>query len=132
MLINAYIRMGIPSGLAMVFGTSFLFRPLGAIAFLVFFTPTTPAASPRNALCGHAVALVCGYAALWVTGLQYAGPAIVTELGWARILADALCLAMTGARIIRQRVRHPPAAATTLSVCRRVVTRPGYLGGREA
>ena len=132
MFINAFISIGILCGLAKVFRTPFIFPTLGAIAFLVFFTPTTPAASPRNALCGHAVALVCGYAALWVTGLQYAGPAIVTELGWARILAVALSLAMTGALMIRLNVPHPPAAATTLIVSLGLVTRPHYLVVLEA
>jgi len=63
MFINGFISIGILCGLAMLFRTPFIFPSLGAIAFLVFFTPTTPAASPRNALCGHAIALVCGYAA---------------------------------------------------------------------
>ena len=132
MFINGFISIGILCGLAMVFRTPFIFPTLGAIAFLVFFTPTTPAASPRNALCGHAVALVCGYAALWVTGLQHAGPAIVTELGWTRILAVALSLATTGALMIRLNVPHPPAAATTLIVSLGLVTRPEYLVMLEA
>jgi len=132
MFINGFISIGILCGLAMVFRTPFIFPTLGAIAFLVFFTPTTPAASPRNALCGHAIALVCGYAALWATGLQHAGPAIVTELGWTRILAAALSLATTGALMIRLNVPHPPAAATTLIVSLGVVTRPEYLVVLEA
>jgi len=132
MFINGFISIGILCGLAMVFRTPFIFPTLGAIAFLVFFTPTTPAASPRNALCGHAIALVCGYAALWVTGLQHAGPAIVTELGWTRILAAALSLATTGALMVRLNVPHPPAAATTLIVSLGVVTRPEYLVVLEA
>src|SRR5205807_5761625 len=82
MFINGFISIGILCGLAKVFRTPFIFPSLGATAFLVFFTPTTPAASPRNTLCGHAIGIACGYAALWVTGLQSAGPAIVTELGW--------------------------------------------------
>src|SRR5262249_53720701 len=97
MFLNGFISIGILCGLAMVFQTPFIFPSLGATAFLVFFTPTTPAASPRNALCGHAIGIACGYGALWLTGLQHAGPAIMTELGWARILATALSLAMTGA-----------------------------------
>src|SRR6516225_5580405 len=132
MFINGFISIGILCGLAMVFRTPFIFPTLGAIAFLVFFTPTTPAASPRNALCGHAVALVCGYAALWVTGLQHAGPAVVTEFGSGRILAAALSLATTGALMIRLNVPHPPAAATTLIVSLGVVTRPEYLVVLEA
>src|SRR5215471_3551248 len=132
MFINGFISIGILCGLAVVFRTPFIFPTLGAIAFLVFFTPTTPAASPRNALCGHAIALVCGYAALWVTGLQHAGPAIVTELGWTRILAAALAFATTGALMIRLDVPHPPAAASTLIVSLGVVTKPEYLVVLEA
>ena len=108
------------------------FSIAGATAFLVFFTPTTPSASPRNTLCGHAIGIICGYAALWVTGLQHAGPAIVTELGWTRILATALSLATTGALMIRLNVPHPPAAATTLIVSLGVVSRPAYLVVLEA
>lgn len=127
MFVNGFISIGILCGLAMLFRTPFIFPSLGAIAFLVFFTPTSPAASPRNTLCGHAIALVCGYASLWVTELQHAGPAIVTEFGWARILAAALSLATTGALMIRLNVPHPPAAATTLIVSLGVVSRPAYL-----
>ena len=67
-----------------------------------------------------------------MTGLQHAGPAIVTELGWTRILAAALSLATTGALMIRLNVPHPPAAATTLIVSLGVVTRPEYLVVLEA
>src|SRR5260370_3509207 len=113
MFVNGFISIGILCGLAMVFRTPFIFPSLGATAFLVFFTPTTPAASPRNALCGHAIGIACGYATLWVTGLQHPGPAIVTELCWMRILAAALSLAPTAALMIRLNVPHPPPAATT-------------------
>src|SRR4029450_12686021 len=99
----------------------------GATAFLLFFTPTTPAASPRNALCGHAIGIACGYAALWVTGLQDAGPGIVTRLGWTRVLATALSLATTGALMILLNVRHPPAGATALIVSLGEISRPAYL-----
>ena len=132
MFVNGFISIGILCGLAMLLQTPFIFPSLGATAFLVFFTPTTPAASPRNALCGHAIAIACGYAALWVTGLQHAGPAIVTELAWTRVLATALSLGTTGALMIRLNVPHPPAAATTLIVSLGLVSRPAYLVILEA
>jgi CBS-domain-containing membrane protein len=132
MFINGFISIGILCGLAMVFQTPFIFPSLGATAFLLFFTPTTPPASPRNALCGHAIGIACGYAALWVTGLQHAGPAMFTQLSWARILATALSLAMTGALMIRLNVPHPPGAATTLIVCLGLISRPAYLVVLEA
>jgi CRP-like cAMP-binding protein len=132
MFINGFISIGILCGLADVFRTPFIFPTLGAIAFGVFFMPTTPAASPRNALCGHAIALFCGYAALRLTGLHHAGVAIVTQLDWTRILAAALSLATTGALMIRLNVPHPPAAGTTLMVALGVVTKPLYLVVLEA
>jgi CBS domain-containing membrane protein len=132
MFTNGFISIGILCGLAKVFQTPFIFPSLGATAFLLFFTPTTPAASPRNALCGHAIGIACGYGALWVTGLQHAGPAIFTELGWMRILAAALSLATTGALMILLNVPHPPAGATTLIVSLGVVSRPAYLVVLEA
>ena len=77
MFVNGFVSIAILCALAMVFHTPFIFPSLGAMAFLMFFMPTAPAASPRNAVCGTAIALVCGYGALWLTGLQHAGPAIV-------------------------------------------------------
>jgi hypothetical protein len=127
MFINGFISIGILCGLAMVFKTPFIFPSLGATAFLLFFTPTTPPASPRNTLCGHAVGITCAYAALWITGLEHAGPAIVTEIGWTRVLATALALGSTGAMMIFLNVPHPPAGATALIVSLGIISKPAYL-----
>lgn len=132
MFVNGFISIAILCGVAKLFGTPFIFPSLGATAFLVFFTPTAPAASPRNALCGTAIAIACGYAALVLTGLQHAGPAIAPHLGWARVIAVALSLATTGAVMILLNVPHPPAAATTLIVSLGVVSKPEYLLVLEA
>jgi CBS domain-containing membrane protein len=132
MFVNGFISIAILTGLAKVFQTPFVFPSLGATAFLVFFTPTTPAASPRNTVCSHAVGIACGYGALWVTGLQHAGPAIVAQLSWTRILAVSLALATTAALMILLNVPHPPAAATAMIVALGFVTRPGYLVVLEA
>src|SRR5437867_1431159 len=132
MFVNGFVSIAILCALAMVFHTPFIFPSLGAMAFLMFFMPTAPATSPRNALWGTAIALVCGYGALWLTGLQYAGPATMTQVVWARILAAALSLGLTGALMILLDVPHPPAAGTTLIVSLGVVTTPSYLVVLEA
>jgi HPP family len=121
-----------PHGPSETFRTPFIFSTLGAMAFLVFFTPTTPPASPRSALCGNAVGIACGYGALWVTGLQHAGPATDAELSWTRILAVSPALATTSALMILLNVPHPPAAATAMFAALGVVTRPTYLVVLEA
>jgi CBS-domain-containing membrane protein len=60
MFVNGFISIGLLCRLAKAFHTPFIFPSLGATAFLVFFTPTAPAASPRNAPCGKAVAIAVG------------------------------------------------------------------------
>jgi CBS domain-containing membrane protein len=132
MFVNGFISIGLLCGLAKAFHTPFIFPSLGATAFLVFFTPTAPAASPRNALCGNAVAIAVGYGALLLTGLQHAGPALVVNLGWTRIVAIALALATTSALMILLNVPHPPAAATAMIVALGIVTKLPYLLVLEA
>jgi len=93
----------------------------------VFFTPASPTATPRHTVYGHAIGIVCGYAALGVTGLTAAPPAIVTGVDLSRIFAAALSLASTGALMILLKAAHPPAGATTLIVSLGIVTRPFHL-----
>ena len=106
---------------------SFRSRFLGPSAFSMFFHPTSPSSSPRNALCGHALGILCGYGALWITGLAYAPSAISEGVTMARVIACALSLAATGASMILLDVVHPPAGATTLIVSLGIITRPFHL-----
>ena len=49
--------------------TALVFPSLGPTAFLFFFMPLAPGASPRHALYGHALGLACGFGAghFWVS-----------------------------------------------------------------
>ena len=86
--------------------------------------PYSASASPRNTICGHAIGIVCGYLALFVTGLATAPPALIAGVDPARVLAAALSLAATGALMVLLDAAHPPAGATTLIVSLGIVTRP--------
>lgn len=123
MLVNGFVTIALLAALAMVTRTPFVFPSLGPTAFLCFFSPTTPAASPRNTLIGHAIGIACGYGALLVTGLEQAGPAMVVGVDVARMLAAALSLGFTGALMILLGAAHPPAGATTLIISLGIVTR---------
>src|SRR5262245_61965128 len=61
MFINGFVTIGLLAGVAMVSRTPFVFPSLGPTAFLLFFTPRAPAASPRHTLYGHAIGIACGY-----------------------------------------------------------------------
>src|SRR6516162_8724795 len=130
--VNGFIAVGILAGLAVVFHTSFVFPSVGPTAFLLFFMPTAPTASPRNTLCGHAIGIGCGYAALCLVGLENAPSALLEEILWPRVLAAALSLAATGALMILFGVVHPPAGATTLIVSLGFITAPSHLAIIEA
>lgn len=125
--VNGFITIALLSAVAMISHTPFVFPSLGPTAFLFFFTPESPTSSPRHSMLGHAIGIVCGYAALLVTGLHHAPPAMVAGVNFHRALAAALSLALTGALMILLKAAHPPAGATTLIISLGIVTRPFYL-----
>jgi CBS domain-containing membrane protein len=127
MLINGLITIGLLAGLAMLFRTPLVFPSLGPTAFLFFFTPNLPTASPRNTIYGHAIGIACGFGALLLTHLHHAPPAMVMGVTPARVLAAALSLACTGALMILLKAPHPPAGATTLIISLGIITKPLHL-----
>ncbi len=127
MFANGFITIALLAAVAMVTRVPFVFPSLGPTAFLFFFTPTAPTASPRNCVYGHAIGIVCGYVSLLLTGLQHAPPAMTIGVDLHRVLAAALSLSATGALMILLKAAHPPAGATTLIISLGIVTRPLYL-----
>ena len=125
--VNGFITIGVLAGVAKLFKSPFIFPSLGPSAFLFFFTPTLPTASPRHTIYGHAIGIICGWTSLWLTGLNHAGPALVEGVNLQRILAAALSLASTGALMVLFRAAHPPAGATTLIISLGIITRPIHL-----
>lgn len=127
MFLNGFITIALLAAVAMISRTPFVFPSLGPTAFLFFFTPSVPAASPRHAIYGHAIGILCGYGALWLFGLEHAPPAMATGVSFARVGAAALSLASTGALMILLKAAHPPAGATTLIISLGIVTSPVHL-----
>lgn len=127
MFVNGFISIAILAAVGMVSHTPFVFPSLGPTAFLFFFTPLSPTASPRHTIYGHAIGIVCGFVPLWLLGLRHAPSISAVGISHARILAAALSLALTGALMILLKAAHPPAGATTLIISLGIVTRPFYL-----
>ena len=107
MFLNGFVTIALLAAVAMISRTPFVFPSLGPTAFLFFFTPRAPAASPRHTIYGHAIGILCGYGALWLFGLQHAPPAMATGVSAARVGAAALSLASTGALMILAQSRAP-------------------------
>ena len=125
--VNGFVTIALLALLAVVTRTSFVFPSLGPTAYLFFFAPLGASSSPRNAILGHAIGLICGYGAWRFAGAEY-GPAIFHSNNfWPKVLAAALSLAFTGALMVLLRVNHPPAGATTLIVSLGILSKPSDL-----
>lgn len=125
--INGCLSIGIMSALALVTRSPFIFPSLGPTAFLFFYTPTAPAASPRNTIIGHAIGVLAGYSSLVITGLTMAGPALAVGVTWPRVIAAALSLGLTAGFMVLLKSPHPPAGATTLIISLGILTKPWQL-----
>ena len=123
-LLNGGLSTALMALGALATGEPLVFPSLGPTAFMLFYQPTSPAASPRNTLCGHLIGILAGYAALWLFGLTHAAPALTGGLTWGWVGSASLSLALTAGLMIWLRVPHPPAGATTLIVSLGIVPRP--------
>ncbi len=120
--VNGCLSIALMSLVALLTGQPFIFPSLGPTAFLLFYTPTAPAASPRNTVLGHLIGATAGYLSLALFGLLEAGPALSVGVSWGRVGAAALSLGLTAGLMVWLRVPHPPAGATTLIVSLGLIT----------
>ena len=125
--VNGCISIGLMSILAVLTGSPLIFPSLGPTAFLFFYTPLAPSASPRNTIIGHAIGVLTGYLSLVVTGLTMAGPALSTGITWPRVIAAALSLGLTAGLMVLFKAPHPPAGATTLIISLGILHQPSQL-----
>lgn len=125
--INGCVSIGLMSVLALITRSPFVFPSLGPTAFLFFYTPRAPSASPRNTLIGHTIGVLAGYFSLVVTGLTAAGPALAVGVSWPRVIAAALSLGLTAGLMVLFKSPHPPAGATTLIISLGILTKPWQL-----
>jgi CBS-domain-containing membrane protein len=130
--VNCFVTIGLLALLAFVTGSPFVFPSLGPTAYLFFFSPFSKAASPRNTVLGHAIGLICGYAAFALTMTTTQPFSTHAAVNGPMVLAAALSLSATGAFMVLSRVSHPPAGATTLIVSLGIISQPKDLAIIEA
>ena len=132
-LVNGFLTIALLALVAVLTGSPFVFPSLGPTAYLLFIAPLAENSSPRNTILGHAIGLICGYAAFTISGAASlpfgVHPEMVTSsfIYWPRILAAALSLSATGAFMVLLRASHPPAGATTLIVSLGIISKPREL-----
>ncbi|MGB2622949.1 MAG: HPP family protein [Candidatus Acidiferrum sp.] len=122
--VNGFVTIALLSLLALVTGSPFVFPSLGPTAYLFFFSPMAEASSPRNTILGHAIGLICGYAAFMLTVVSGQPASMHAGIHGLTVLAAALSLSATGAFMVLFKVSHPPAGATTLIVSLGIISHP--------
>lgn len=127
-MVNGFISIGLMATAALITRQPFVFPSLGPTAFLFFYTPNAPSASPRNAVLGHLVGAVAGWVSLAAFGLLDSGPALGVGVTAPRVAAAALSLGLTSGLMVLLRTPHPPAGATTLIVSLGILRTPAQLG----
>ena len=125
--VNGFITIGVLALLALLSRNPFVFPSLGPTAYLLFFSPLARTCSPRNTIFGHAIGIICGYAAFVLTGAGALPFGVHPGIFWPRILAAALSLSATGAFMVLLGVSHPPAGATTLIISLGIISKPREL-----
>jgi CBS domain-containing membrane protein len=93
-----------------------VFPSLGPTAFLLFYKPMAPQASPRNTIFGHLIGALAGWLSLLVFGLISVPGSGLGNVTWDRMGAAALSIGLTIGLMELWNVPHPPAGATTLIV----------------
>ncbi|HXO17643.1 MAG TPA: HPP family protein [Candidatus Dormibacteraeota bacterium] len=121
--VNTFVAIAVLATIAMLSKAPFIFPSLGASAILMFYSPPLPTASPRSVILGHAIGILCGYAALVLTGLQNSPSVMIMGVDEMRVFAASLSIALTGALMVFFRVTHPPAGATALVISLGVFTK---------
>jgi hypothetical protein len=76
--VSSSFTIGLLALVAMISGTPLVFPSLGPTAFMLFHEPWQQAARPLTTICGHAIGILCGFGALWLTGLADDPPTMLS------------------------------------------------------
>lgn len=126
--VNGCISIALLAFIALATDAPFIFPSLGPTAFLFFYTPRAPAASPRNTIIGHAIGAAAGWGSLVIFGLTGEGAAVTEGVTFARVLAAGFSLGITAGLMVLLKAAHPPAGATTLIISLGILREPWQLG----
>ncbi len=127
MFVLGFIAISLNGLVAWAVNQPLLFPSLAPTVFVLFRSPLSKDACPRNVVFGHLVAIALGLGALLVFGLYDNASVLQEGTTLIRVVAVALSLALTEAALISLNTPHTPAATTTLLVSLGIFTTPGQL-----
>ncbi len=102
----------------------FFFASLGPTAYELTETPERRSAEPYSILVGHLVAVLSGFAALWLTGAWHAPAVSTSNITMVRVWAAVVSTLLTVLGTVLLRATQPAALSTTLLVATGTMQRP--------
>jgi CBS domain-containing membrane protein len=131
--INGSLSVGIIGLFAHLTRSPFLFPSIGPTAFLLFYRPLSAAASPKNAILGHLIGILAGWAGFMIFGVEGEGIILKNSVSWDVVGASALAISLTFSAMVLLNVPHPPVGSTTLVISLGIISNPAQfpilLGG---
>ena len=133
-LTSGSIALGIITIAAYITRLPLLFPPLAPSAFILFYTPLSPSASPRNVFLSHTIGLMCGLLCLKAVISIWPESTLLdpVQMNWHQVLVIALSTSLVGLLMIVLRCVHPPATATALIAALGYFKTPFQMGGLVA
>lgn len=97
-------------------GTPLIFASLGPTAYELVETPERPSARPYNILVGHLIAVLAGFAALWLTN-AWAVPSVSSHgVPFPRVWSAAIAALLTVFGTLLARANQSAALSTTMLI----------------
>jgi CBS-domain-containing membrane protein len=119
--------LAIISILAYITELPLLFPQLGPSAFILFYTPMSDTASPRNVILSHVLSVFAGLMFLRLFAILYPASSLLDPavMNGHRIMVIALSMGVSCIAMVLLKCVHPPAAASAL------IAAMGYLESVE-
>ena len=110
------VALGIITAVAYLTDLPLVFPPLAASAFIIFYTPMSERASPKNVILAHTMGLLAGLSSLLLLRALFPESDILnpSHMSFLRVATIGLAMALSSALMILLKCVHPPAAATAL------------------
>ena len=93
-----------------------LFPALGPSAFILFSSPMTVGAAPRNVILGHVSSLLIGWAVVQVVATMTGGTVSMATGGWPLFVGAAVVLGCSCLTLVLLSCPHPPSCASGLII----------------
>ena len=128
-VVSGAVALGTITAVAMVTHLPLLFPPLAPSAIILFYTPMSKLATPRNVFLSHFLAVLTGSLVMIILGLIFPADSLKDSaaMNWPHVIAIALSIAGTMGLMIRFDCVHPPAGASALLVTMGFISEPGQI-----